>query len=152
MDEPKRSAAVASRYLIPIGLAVLAVAYVWPVREVQGPITTTYSRLLGFRVEDQSLHVRQIAGSIILNLGWLAVAVAALPRLASAWRGVAFGAAALLGVSEILYLTARLVYSQFVGLPVLLSGLGGALLVAGVIVGMGHTGAPEIRETEGGRA
>ena len=152
MDEPRQSAAAASRYLIPIGLAALLVAYLWPVQETRGPITTTYTRLLGFRFDDQPLEVRQVVGTVILNLTWLAVALTALRRTTDRGRAVVFGAAALLGLSEILFVTSRLVFDQFVNSSLLLSGTGGALLVAGAIAGLGRAAPPEIRERGEGRA
>ncbi len=152
MDEPRRSAAAGSGYLIPIALAVLLVAYIWPVEDTRGPITTTYSRLLGFRFNDQPLDARQVAGSILLNLTWLAVTVAALRPTTATGRSVVFGAAALLGFSENLSLAARLVFGSFVGVNAFLSGAGGALLMAGAVFGMRHREVPEIRESQEARA
>ena len=152
MDEPRRSPATASSYLIPIGLALLLVAYVWPVHDTQGPIDVTYSRLLGYRFDDQPLEARQVAGSIILHLTWVAVTVAALRRTTATGRAIAFGAAALLGLSEILSLTARLVFDQLMNASLFLAGAGGVLLIAGALVGMGRRDVREIRGSEEGRA
>lgn len=152
MDEPRRSAAQTSKWLIPIALGVLLLAYVLPVEETNGGTTVTYSRLLGFRVEGQDLDPRLVAGNVVLHLTWLVVALLALRRTTAKERGVVFGAAAILGIGEVLYLIARLVYDQLVGMNAYLSGLGGILLIVGAVVGMGYVERPEIHESEGARA
>lgn len=151
MDEPRRSAAVASRYLIPIALGVLLIAWVWPEQDSSGPgpLTVYYSRLLGIRFEGQGYEPRQVAASIVASLPWVAVAIAGLRRTTERGRLLVFGAAALFGLGEILVLVTSLFRDGFFGVGTVLSGVGGVLLIAGAIVGMGHR---EIREPDGGAA
>lgn len=152
MDEPKRSAAAASGYLIPIALGLLLVGYVWPEHGTQGPVTVTYSRLLGFRIEGAPLPVRQVAGTIVANLPWLAVLLASLRPMAPNGRSFVFGAAGLFGLAEMLQLITTALFGQLIGVSTLWLGAGSLLLSIAALGGFDRGGEPEIRETEGGRA
>jgi hypothetical protein len=152
MDEPKRTVAEESKYLIPAALAVLLLAYFWPEQDVQGPVETTYSRLLGFRIEGQPVPTRRVVGSIVMHLTWLAVALAVARPLARRGRTMVLGAAALLGLDELLLILSVLLFDQFLGVSTLLGLIGGGLLIAGTVVALREREATEIHAAEGGRA
>jgi hypothetical protein len=139
--------------LIPIGLGVLLIAWVWPEQDSSGPgpLTVYYSRLLGVRFEGQGYDAGGIAGSIVGHLHWAVVAFLAFRPAARTGRLLVLGAAALFGLTEILVGARSLFHSDFLGISTALSVVGGALLVAGASVGAGRAKAPEIRETQEAR-
>jgi hypothetical protein len=154
MDEPKQSAGTASAYMIPIGLVLLLIAWVWPEHDATGPaVESTYSRLLGFRIDGVALEARRILGSVVMHLGWVAVAVLALRRTSAPGRLFAFGAAALLGLGEILFFFgSALARNPFLGASSVLAAIAGGVLIAGAASGFRRHGTTQIRGSEGGRA
>ena len=149
MDEPKRSAAAASSYLVLVALGLLLVGYVWPEHGQEGTLTITYSRLLGIRIEGTPLPLRQTAAIVVSNLAWLVVLVASLRAVTPRKRAFVLGGAALLGVFELLHVVTVAVFGEFLGVSVLWLGVGGLLLVVAAI---GALTVTEIQETEETRA
>ena len=149
MDEPKQSTARASGFVVPVALTILAVAYVWPENDLGG---ATYSRLLGFQVEGQPLDKRTAGASIVVHLPLLFVAIAVARRVTARGRAFVLGAAALLGVAEVLHAAAFGVFGNYVGLPMWLWGAGGLLLLVSALGTMERERTAEIRESEGARA
>lgn len=148
MDEPKQSAARASGFVIPIALGILLTAYVWP----QDFGDVTYTRLLGEQVDGAPRNVRAAGATAVMHLQWLVVALAVFRKVDARRRAFVLGAAALLGVVELLYATAFAVFVEFAGFTTWLSGTGGLFLVVGALGAMDRYGAPEIRDGEGARA
>lgn len=144
MDEPKQSAARASGFVIPIALGILLIAYVWP----EGDGWVAYSRLLGFRVEGRPLVWRAVGMSAVLLLPLFGVAMATSRRVTARRLPAVLGAAALLGVFEILQAISLGLFGGLVGLSIFLTGGGGVLLVVAALGAMDR----EIRESEGARA
>ncbi|HEX2296036.1 MAG TPA: hypothetical protein VHN37_12080 [Actinomycetota bacterium] len=148
MDEPKQSAARSSGFMIPLGLALLLVAYLW--REDLGP--ATYSRLLGAQAEGEALDVRIAAVSIVANLALFVVAVASFRRATAVGRTFVCGLAALLGVHEILQSIAFGVVGEVVFGSMVLSAFAGLLLIVAALGATDRERTRQIRESEGGRA
>ena len=151
MDEPKQSTARASGYILPIALGILLIGYVWPEHDQQGVVNITYSRLLGFRVDGQ-WQWRSVAGTVVAHLPLFVVALAAAPRVTARRRALVLGAAALLGIAEVLQSIATGVFGEFIGVGMFLTGGGGVLLLVAALGTLDREPAPEIRETQEARA
>lgn len=147
MDEPKQSTARASGFVIPLALALLLAGYLWP--EHGGG--STYTRLLGERVDGAPRDVRVVAFSIATNLPLFIVAAATLKRVSSSTRTFVYGMAALLGIYEMLQVAAIAVFADGVLASMLMTGAAGLLLLIAALGAMDRERTSQIREFEGGR-